>query len=89
MNFISYEKIPDSIRVDMEQAGLPGFHVLVIPEEHPPFRGIWPWLFGFYLVNEDTGVVIYMFSSYVRNPDEAANIAVINAPQYTTPYETE
>ena len=86
MNFVSYETIPDSIRVDMEQAGLPGFHVLVIPEER---HSLWPRLFGFYLVNDDTGVVVYMFSSYVRNPDEAANIAVINAPQYTTPYETE
>lgn len=71
------EKLPETIRIDLEAAGHPGFSVLVIPnrKKAPNFR-------EFYLIDDDTDAALYMFGLKVNDAALAAEIAVLNVNEY-------
>ncbi len=77
MKKIAFEKIPESIRIDLGNIGHPGYFVLVIPNTSvsPKYR-------EFYLIGDESDTAKYMFGIAVDDDQEAADIASTNAPYY-------
>lgn len=77
MKNITFEKLPETIRIDLEAAGHPSFSVLVIPKQKtaPHFR-------EFYLIDDNTAAALYMFGLKVQDDNLAAEIAVLNVTEY-------
>ena len=71
------ERLPETIRIDLEDAGHPGFSVLVIPK-----RETAPYFREFYLINDDTAAALYMFGVEVQDDNLAAEIAALNVNEY-------
>lgn len=72
-----YERLPETIRVSLDNLDLLDFYVLVVPVSLQ--------CRDFFLVHETTGITEFMFGCAVQSEAEAAMIAERNAPLHV-PY---
>lgn len=73
----TFERLPETIRINLEGVGYPDKYVLVLPKKKVSenFR-------EFYLIDDDAGTVLYMFGAQVNDDYLAAEIAVLNISEY-------
>lgn len=82
---IVFEKVPETIRVPLDQFGFQeGFVVLIVPNESKG-RGFRE----FYLQHASCGTYAYMFGCTVADDAEAAQLVLNNAEQYAAFYVAE
>lgn len=81
MDNIKFEKIP-ALRVDLAQAGCPGFYVLVVPDPRNgrSYR-------DFYIANDGYGTIVHMFGCGVGCNQSAAQLALTEGPGYIEVWE--
>lgn len=71
-----YERLTETIRVPLNISDLPSLYALVLPCSKPTqFR-------EFFLVDDTTNQVLYMFGCSVETDKEAVILAQRNAPDY-------
>ena len=78
MENIKMQRLPETLRVDLDQAGAPGFYVLIVPgtvSMGEQFR-------DFFLVDDTTGEAMHMFGCDVNSDMDAAELALCNGPEY-------
>jgi hypothetical protein len=72
-----YERLPQPLRVWLDDVGLPGLYVLVVPDPRKgeKFR-------DFFLSHDETGITVHMFSMDVLDDTDAVDLAFSNADEY-------